>query len=120
VSFIKDYKVPSYFPKRGYDMESVVGGDADIEPFFHFIKRIIPKLLFRVEIDRLESGGPAGEFFHPVGDRGLRSDDQVRFTDLFRFVHIRQNGESHDCFAETHVVSKNAIYFLLVKSSHPF
>lgn len=44
----------------------------------------------------------------------------MRFADLFRLVHIRQDGESHDCLAQTHVVSKNAIYFLLVQGSHPF
>lgn len=69
MSFIKDNIVPRNFPKLGYDIEGIVGGDADIEPVLHFVERVIPKLLFGVEVDRLESGGPAGEFFHPVGDR---------------------------------------------------
>lgn len=83
--------------------DGFIGSEADVEhALLHLLLQyLVSHFHTRIELHYPEEWSPLGELLHPVGDAGLRSDNQMRTSDLLILVQVAQNGDRLYGFAQT-------------------
>lgn len=124
VCLVEDDVVPLVLFELWDNVKSVKCGHTDIKvfPALHLgLEDLLAVFLLRLQVDHPEVGCPPGQLLHPVGNGGLGRDDQVRLVlDTMGLPDMAQDRYSHDGLSKTHIVSEDAIHFILVQRGHPF
>ena len=72
------------------------------------------------QVHSLKMRSPLPKLIHPVGNSWFWSNDNVRLLVSHGLTHIRDDRNSLDGLAHSHVVCQNSVESVLMKRDHPF